>query len=354
MLCFKRNFLICITILVVFSNLNLLNAQSNKFDFNGLEPVVQVFGTTYFNLENNNINFGIGRAHLGFKYKFNDKWSAKIILDRGRPTIINNIVVTDSLGNILPVNIDVSEGAYYTMFLKYANLQWKVNSKLRIQAGAILENHYITQERFWGLRYVSQTFQDLYWHLPSSDLGFIAYYKINTILSVDAAITNGEGPRINQDSFGKLKYAIGLDINALTNLQTRLYYHNRQSGQIGAKTEQMFSAFAGYKITDDFKLGAEYNYMLNLNNFQDLESYGYSVFTVYSLKENIDLFLRFDHLMFIKPANIISDLYNNKNSIIAGLSYSPINKINLSLNYHAMFQESKNTNLLKLSMEFKL
>ena len=346
--------LLSLVILIIFGKTQMLNAQNKKFDFSGLKPVVQVFGTTYFNIENNNFNYGIGRAHLGFKYEFNNKWSAKIILDRGRPTRINNIVVTDTTGNVLPINIDVTEGAYYTMFLKFASLQWKVNSKLRLQAGAILENHYITQEIFWGLRYVSQTFQDLYWHLPSSDLGFITYYKINKVFSVDAAITNGEGPRINQDSFGKLKYAIGIDINPLKNLQTRLYYHNRQSGQTGTETEQMFSAFAGYKLKDIARMGVEFNYMSNLNNFKDLESYGYSVFGIYSLKENIDLFLRFDHLIFNIPTNFISDIYIDRNSIISGVSYSPINRINLSLNYHAVFQQSKNLNLLQLSMEFKI
>ena len=185
-----KKLLLSLVILIIFGKTQMLNAQNKKFDFSSLRPVVQVFGTTYFNIENNNFNYGIGRAHLGFKYEFNNKWSAKIILDRGRPTRINNIVVTDTTGNVLPINIDVTEGAYYTMFLKFASLQWKVNSKLRLQAGAILENHYITQEKFWGLRYVSQTFQDLYWHLPSSDLGFITYYKIITFNSIGTTFLN--------------------------------------------------------------------------------------------------------------------------------------------------------------------
>lgn len=56
-----------------------------------------------------------------------------------------------------------------------------------------------------GYRFVAQTFQDKYWKIPSTDLGFIARYKINDFISVDAAMTNGEGPRVARDINGKGK-----------------------------------------------------------------------------------------------------------------------------------------------------
>ena len=42
----------------------------------------------------------------------------------------------------------------------------------------VLQNHYITQEKFWGYRYVAPTFQDKYYGIPSSDLGIIATLKL--------------------------------------------------------------------------------------------------------------------------------------------------------------------------------
>lgn len=342
-------------VLAFFGSITInLSAQNKKFDFTKLEPVVQVFGTAYFNVENNNLNYVIGRAHLGFKYEFNDEWSAKIILDRGRPTSVGEIIVSDSSENFLNVYNTSKEGAYYSMFLKFASLQWKVNEKLRIQGGAILQNHYITQERFWGLRYVAQTFQDLYWHIPSSDLGFIAYYKFNSIFSIDAAITNGEGPRVNQDSFGDLKYAAGLDISLIKGLQTRLYYHNRQSSVNDAVYEQLFSAFAGYKFQEVFKIGGEFNYLLNVNNISDLDSYGYSVFAIYSINSELDVFARFDQLFYNQPEIFTSEKYFDGNAVKGGLSYSPINRIHLSLNYLTFLQAKSNTNQILFSMEFKL
>jgi len=51
-------------------------------------------------------------------------------------------------------------GSYYTMTLKFASLEWKPNEHFKVQAGGILQNHSITQEQFWGYRYVAPTFQD--------------------------------------------------------------------------------------------------------------------------------------------------------------------------------------------------
>ncbi|MDA3853164.1 MAG: hypothetical protein PF444_02845, partial [Bacteroidales bacterium] len=229
-----------------------------------LTPIVQVFGAASYNLETNNYGYSFGRAHLGFQYQFSEKWSSKIIIDRGRATSIGEITVSDADGNLLSVQNTSKEGAYYTMFLKFASLQWKVNDKFTLQGGAILQNHYISQERFWGLRYVAQTFQDLYWHIPSSDLGFIADYKFNTILSIDVAINNGEGPRKVQDAFGKVKFSGGVDVNATEKIQTRFFYHNRQSATNSEETEQLFSVFAGYKPVSKFRIGGEFNYMSRL------------------------------------------------------------------------------------------
>jgi len=247
------------------------------------------------------------------------------------------------------------EGAYYTMFLKFASLQWKVNDKLSLEGGAILQNHYITQERFWGLRYVAQTFQDLYWHIPSSDLGFIAYYKLNKTFSFDAAITNGEGPRVKQDAFGKIKMAGGLNINPTEKIQTRIFYHNRQSGIDSTATEQMLSFFIGVKPSAKFRLGAEFNYMKNLDNNKDLNSLGYSVYSTFKIHET-EVFVRFDRLLYEESAINNLAVLGNGNTLMGGVSYSPVKGVQLSLNYQAWLpdDDAKPQNRVLFSMEYKL
>jgi len=348
-----------LTILLFLASVLTSNAQDNtnvyNFDFNKLKPIVQVFGTASYDVENNHYGYSVGRAHLGFQYQFNESWSAKMIIDRGRPSSFSDLSVTDSLGNALNVDYNYTEGSYYTFWLKYASLQWKVNDKLRLEGGAILQNHYITQERFWGLRYIAQTFQDLYWKIPSSDLGFIAYYKINDIFSFDAALTNGEGPRVKQDAFGKVKFAGGLNINPTNKIQSRIYYHNRQSGIDSAATEQMFSFFIGVKPTAKFRMGAEFNYMNSLENFDGLNSLGYSIYSAFKINQKTEFFARFDRLLYEEPAIKTLSVLGNGNTFMGGVSYSPLKGINLSLYYQGWIPDNEidYRNRLLFSMEYK-
>ena len=320
-----------------------------------LNPIVQVFGTAAYDIENNWYGYSFGRAHLGFQYQFNESWSAKMIIDRGRPTTIEDIAITDSAGNMLNVDYTTKEGSYYTMWLKFASLKWQVNNKLSIVGGALLQNHYITQERFWGFRYVAQTFQDMYWHIPSTDLGFRANYKLNEVVSFDAALTNGEGPRTKQDVLGNVKYAAGLDINPGNKFQSRISYHNWTTGVDSLATEQLFSVFAGYKFSDKFRFGGEFNYMENLNNATGRDSYGFSVYSVYEIIENTQIFIRYDRLLNDVSDNSLA-VYSNGNTIIGGISCTPVKGINLSLNYQAWIPNTESNtpeNNILLSMEYK-
>ncbi|MDY0104106.1 MAG: hypothetical protein RBS07_14315 [Lentimicrobium sp.] len=330
-------------------------SSDNEFKPSG-KPIVQVFGTASYETEDNRYSFDFGRVHLGYQYQFSPDWSAKIIIDRGRATTVGEILVTDSLGNSFKVQNTSTEGAYYTMFLKFASLQWKVNDKLTLEGGAILQNHYITQERFWGFRYVAQTFQDLYWKIPSSDLGFIAYYKLNDVVSVDAAITNGEGPRRIQDAFGKVKFAGGININPSEKVQMRIFYHNRQSKTNIEKAEQLISFFAGVNPFSKFRIGGEFNYIANLNNINKMNSYGFSLYSAYQLSDKTELFARYDRLLNEVDDLITSGYTEDGNTLMGGISHSPVKGVCLSLNYQGRLPIETTTqkeNSILLSMEYK-
>ncbi len=332
------------------------STKKNSFDFNKLTPIVQVFGNGSYQFEDNYYAYSFTRAHLGLAYEFNEKWSAKIIVDRGKATSVGEITVTDSLGNEYNVENTSVEGAYYTMYLKFASLQWKVNNQLTLQGGAILQNHYITQERFWGLRYVAQTFQDMYWGIPSSDLGLIAYYKVNDMISLDAAITNGEGVRNTQDESGKVKLSGGITIHPTDKLQLRAYYHNRQTSQTDSKTEEMYSAFVGLQQSTSFKVAGEFNYMKHLSYTDNLNSYGYSLYTSYRPGPKTELFSRYDKLLYDDPDHVMETNNSDGNKIIAGVSHSPIKGVNIALNYQGWIPDNSNAdseNNVLISMEFK-
>lgn len=341
-----------------------LFSQENKEEaLSGGKPIIQVFGNFEYNATSETskaYSFWIGRAHLGYEYNFNKQFSGKIVLDVGRPTTIGNINVIDKNGESMYVSTNSKEGSYYTMTLKFASLQWHASPFLTIQAGGILQNHYITQEKFWGHRYLAETFQDRYYKTPSSDLGIISYFKINEMLNFDLALTNGEGFRFDQDPYGDIKLAGGVDYYPSKKIQTRLYYDRIQSSAPQKKAvQQLISIFAGYKQTDKIRVGAEYNYKFNHLHIINHDLFGLSLFGSYQIKKDIEYFLRYD-LVKSNPIKEQQIGWNNTNTgkaIITGLHYSLLKNISLSLNYQYWNPDQfdlNNQHHILLSFEYKL
>lgn len=328
------------------------------------KPIVQVFGWADFNLTQDaqkQYSFAFDRAHFGYEYTFDPKWSARIIIDRGRPTSIGRIAVFDSTGQSLDVSNTSKEGSFYTMTLKFASLEWKPSEKFRLQGGAVLQNHYITQEKFWGLRYVAETFQDRYFRTPSSDLGFIAYWSPSDKFGADLAITNGEGFRTDQDAYGKVKIAGGVDYKPSERWQTRIFYDAKATGDtLHSAPEQTVSLFAGFKIDKKFRIGADATYRINHQHYFAKDVYGFSLFAAKSIFKDVELFCRYDRLM---AGNSQSNLLGWSNytgpghACIGGVHYSPAKGVALSLNYQGWLsdiQTAKTQHHVFLSFEYKI
>jgi len=324
--------------------------------------LVQVINRTLYETDGTTGKYGmyINRAHFGYRYQFAPKWSGTVIVDLGRPTVFGNLIVKDTAGNSLPDSYSYKEGSYYTMTLKFSYLEFNPTPKIKLQAGGILQNHYITQEKFWGYRYILETFPDRYFGIPSSDLGFIGYFSPLKWLSFDAALTNGEGFRLNQDTHGNVKYAAGVDLKPLKGWITRFYYDNSASGDpLKPATQQLLSVFSGYRLPKLFRIGAEYNYHVNHGNLQNKDLYGISVYGTYEMTERFEIFARFDKLQ----SNTISGAENawnyatNGQAYITGVHFVPVKNIALSLSYQGWQPANKALaykNTFALSFEFKL
>lgn len=350
-------------IFLLFSNIDCF-AQNIKDSTVGIgKHIIQVFGNFDYDLtkgSKKNYGFWFGRAHFGYEYQFNKEFMGKIIIDAGRPTTIGEIKVKDTSGNNLPVNISSKDGAYYTMNLKFAFVEWKPNDIFKIQVGAVLQNHYMTQEKFWGYRYVAETFQDRYYKMPSSDLGFITYIKLNEIAGFDFALTNGEGFRYDQDKYGDVKVATGFDFNPTKSLQTRIFYDYLKSKDPKKPAEQqLFSFFTGYKLKDRFRIGGEYNYRKNHLNIAHQDLYGFSIYGSYRFYRNTEYFLRYDKLSSNKKPNQANswNIDGDGQAIITGMHYSPLTNINFSLNYQRFILKNSVSNSpthFLLSFEYKI
>ena len=72
--------------------------------------------------------FELNRVYLGYKYKFNDNVSAKITYDVGKN----------------------DAGSNYTAFVKIAQLDYKLSSKVKLSMGMIGGKQFNDQEKVWG------------------------------------------------------------------------------------------------------------------------------------------------------------------------------------------------------------
>ena len=343
---------------ILFFQTNGVGQSDSTFNPSG-KIIVQVFDRTIYNATAGTYGMYINRAFLGYSYQFAPQWSGTIVIDAGSPTVFGNLQVKDTAGSNMETSYLYNEGSVYTSFLKFAFIEYNPTNIIKIQAGGILQNHYITQEKFWGYRYILQTFQDLYFKTPSTDLGIIAYFTPVEMVSIDAAITNGDGIRFNRTSWSYPKFAGGITIKPVKGLTLRAYYDNYK-GNVAPNTanQQLFSVFTGYKFRDKFRIGAEYNYHKNHNHIQGQDLYGPSIYGSYILNKKLEFFARFDLLQ----SNAIEgneDPWNYQKDgqlYMGGISYYPVKGISLSLSYQGWNPQNQTafTSNIALCFEFKL
>ena len=282
-------------------------------------PVVHVFANAEFNSTNGvskDYSFWIGRMMAGGSYAFDKHWSAKVLIDRTR-----------------------LEGSINTMYLKLAHLRWAPTERIAIEAGTVFINSFIPWEIFYGYRFVAETFQDRYYGIPSSDIGVIGYFNLSDAFSLDLALTNGDGPRLDQDIFGKLKFAGGLTYSPNSRFQARVYSHIKESGAEGALAEQLITGYAGYSAGEKMRFGVEYSYMNQYQNIPGYVTYGSSAFVIIKLVKSLKFLARFDDLFYRVPEGMPDLNPVSGNAYISGISFSPIKNITLCLNYQGFISD---------------
>ena len=319
------------------------------------KPTIQMFGNIYYNPTQGitkRLGFHVARAYLGYEYQFSKQFLGKVVIDAGRPTTVGTIMVWDSLGNQLFVSNSSREGSFYTMFLKFAFLEWSPNSTFKLIAGAIPLNHFITQERYWGYRYVAEMFQDRYLRVSSADIGMIAYYKPSAHFGLDLAITNGEGFRFDQDLYSDFKVGAGVDFILFQHWKNRFYYDFEKTNHpTTPELQQTLSFFSGYEWAQKLKIGIDLTWRLNSNEITTQHTYGYSIFTAYNWSKKWGLMARFDQVMSNRDLLTTPGWIYQVDGIgmIGGFQYTPIPRIKFSLNYQGF---KPNNTLLVFQHQF--
>ena len=282
--------------------------------------------------------FELSRVYLGYKYKFNNKISAKITYDVGKN----------------------DTGSKRIAFVKIAQLDYKIDPSIKISIGLIGGKQYNDQEKLWGYRYIYKMLQDQNKFGPSADLGINAEFKISKALMANLFIVNGEGYKNVQDDDGNQRFGMNLIYNPSKQITTKLYYDTHTSEN--SKSLNNIAFFAGYKA-DSWRIGAEYNKMENGRNYKtaidDHNLDGISVYGSYVFNNKVEIFARFDEI----SSNTLTGQDNSWNYekdgalIIFGAQYIAAKGVKFSINsrnFNYINDDIKDSSLIYFNAEFKL
>mgnify|MGYP003321740539 FL=1 len=282
--------------------------------------------------------FELTRVYLGYKYAFDEKFSAKITYDIGKN----------------------DAGSNHTAFVKIAQLDYKINPSVKISMGLIEGKQYKDQENHWGYRYIYKMLQDEHKFGPSADLGINAEFKISKKLLANLFVVNGEGYKNLQDEDGSQRFGMSLIYNPLKKLTTKFYYDTHASEN--SKSLNNIAFFAGYKA-DSWRIGAEYNKMENGANYKtaidDHNLDGISFYGSYVFNNKVEIFARFDKI----SSNIITGQDNSWNYnkdgalMLFGAQYVAAKGVKFSVNsrnFNYINDDIEDSSFIYFNAEFKL
>lgn len=284
-----------------------------------------------------NSAFELKRVYLGYKYKFDEKISAKITYDIGKN----------------------DAGSNYTAFVKIAQLDYKLSSKVKLSMGMIGGKQFNDQEKVWGYRYIYKTLQDENKFGSSADLGVNAEIKLSDKLTTNIFALNGEGYKNLQDFDGNQRVGLNLIYAVSDSVNLKFYYDTQESAN--SESLNNIGVFAGYK-SENYSIGAEYNKMENGTTYKTpIDNHnlnGISIYNRYSINDKYEIFARYDQI----SSNVVDGAttswnYDDDGSlIIIGTQYKANDGVKFSLNGRSFSYENLDTNLFEVyfNVEFKL
>ena len=303
--------------LLFFTIILIQSASSQALEISG-NPIAEIFTDFRLNLGDTvkTTGFGLNRAFLGYNFLPAGNFSGSIIVSIGSPD-------------------DLPPGAIHRRYAycREASLSW-TNEKINITFGITGTRIFNYQQKFWGKRYIANTYQSLNGYGFIADLGIVMDYKINDILTADMTVMNGEGYSELQLDNG-VKTSAGLTITPSSHLAFRIY------GDIDKPTgvwQSTLVGFAGFK-NELITIGAEASFKSNLDMIVGHNSWGISGTGAISVTKKSELFVRYDYsTSVLVPGQIMQWNYKKDGSLLifgAQRTLSP--NVKIALDYQGTF-----------------
>lgn len=269
------------------------------------------FGATFPKDGDARTEFNLERAYLGYEYKMNDNWSAKVVYDMGQ----GSDTKLQRLGYVKNAFVSYHKGV------------------LTLNAGLTGTRVFNAQEKQWGYRYIYKSFMDEHKWASSADLGMMAELKATDWMSVDLSMMNGEGyKKVQMDN--QFQYGLGLTLRPVKGLQLRTYVDTRTAKD--TVSQSTLSISCGYKH-EAFSIGAEYNMMWNQGNSDGHSLSAFSVYATGHLSKALDLFARYDNGSSNSDANDGWNYGHDGQTAMLGMQWKVNNMVSLAPNFRATF-----------------
>jgi hypothetical protein len=262
--------LLALTVFLFFGSQILYNQTVNS----GGHPITEIFTDFHLNLNDTSktTGFGLNRAYLGYNFIPDDHFSGTVIVNAGNPE------------DLAPGSIPKRYA-----YVREASISYS-NEKLKIAFGITGTRLFEFQQRFWGKRYIANTYQSLNGYGFVADLGIVLDYQISDILKTDITLMNGEGYN-NIQLDNSLRSSVGFTLTPDNGFAFRIYGDITHAKNVW---QPMFLGFAGFK-NEKITIGAEITYKSNLDLNQGHHAWGLSGTGSVDLAEKTEVFARFDY-----------------------------------------------------------
>lgn len=300
-------------------------------------PITEIFTDFHLNLNDTSktTGFGLERAYFGYRILPDNDFSGTVIVNVGKPE------------DLAPG----SEPRRYA-FIREASITYN-REKLKVAFGITGTRLFDFQQRFWGKRYVANTYQSINGYGFVADLGFVADYVINDIVKADVTIMNGEGySKIQLDN--GIKTSLGLTITPGSHIAIRVYGDILKTQGVW---QPMFVGFLGYK-GEKITIGGEVTYKSNLEPIKGHNGWGFSSTGSLGLTEKTEIFVRYDYSASASAASddLPWNYLKDGSFAIAGIQYSPAENVKFAIDYQGIYPyaaERESSKAIYLNALFK-
>jgi hypothetical protein len=303
-----------------FAICRILNSQTGITQG---KPIAEIFTDFHCNLDDTTqtTGFGLNRAYLGYNFLPAGNFSGTVIVNVGNP-------------DDLPPGAVRRRYAYF----REASITYTRN-KLIVAFGITGTRLFDFQQKFWGKRYIANTYQSINGYGYVADLGVAIDYRFSDVWKGDITIMNGEGYSEVQLDNG-VRTSAGLTFTPGNHIAARIY---GDVENINNQWRYMLIGFLGFK-NDLITIGGEVSYKSRLDMIGGHAAWGLSGTGGINVYKKTQLFARYDYsASVIVPGESIQwNWQKDGRFAIYGVQYTFNENVKAALNYQGTYPYDSN------------